>query len=131
MDVLSVDRTWPEPPAEGGDAGWALVPGREIGGYRVVKPLGRGGMGEVYLVENVQMEMPYALKLLPEGLASDTGFRERFRREARLMAELDHAGIVRVLHMAEEDGRYFLNYGLRRRTRRRGAHARRGPPRPQ
>ncbi len=90
------------------DRPWALAEGATLGGYRVLKPLGRGGMGEVYLVENVQMGMPFALKLLPADLASDPEFRGRFRREARVMSSLVHPGIVRVLHAAEEGGRFFF-----------------------
>jgi serine/threonine protein kinase/biopolymer transport protein ExbD len=65
-------------------------------------------MGEVYLVENVEMGKRYALKLLPGELARDDEFRERFRREARVMADLSHPNIVGVHHMAEEAGQYFL-----------------------
>jgi len=103
---LSGERT----SAGGGDApaAWALSEGDTLGGYRVVRPLGRGGMGEVYLVENVQTDMLYALKLLPSSLAQDSKFRERFRREARVMASLDHPAIVHVTHVAEEAGRWFL-----------------------
>ena len=107
---------------------WALEAGDVIGGYRVVRALGRGGMGEVYLAENVQMGKRYALKVLPRALTQNPGgtsaapgsppqldargrlevFKERFRREARVMADLHHPGIVDVHHMAEDAGRYFL-----------------------
>jgi len=106
MDNLSIDKTLGGAGAK--DAGWSLAEGECLGGYRVVKPLGRGGMGEVYLVENIQTGVEFALKLLPSDLASDSGFRERFRREAGLLQKLRHEGIVQVMHAAEENGRYFL-----------------------
>ncbi len=73
-----------------------------------MKPLGRGGMREVYLAENIQTGVEFALKLLPSDLASDSGFRERFRREAAVLQTLRHDGIVMVHHMGEESGRFFL-----------------------
>ena len=90
------------------EGGWSLAEGDTLGGYRVVRPLGRGGMGEVYLAENIQTGVEFALKLLPSDLASDSGFRERFRREAGLLQTLRHDGIVQVLHAAEEGGHFFL-----------------------
>jgi tRNA A-37 threonylcarbamoyl transferase component Bud32 len=65
-------------------------------------------MGEVYLVENVAIGKRYALKVLSPLLAEDPGFQDRFRCEARVMADLEHPGIVRLHHVAEEGGRYFL-----------------------
>ena len=99
-------------PARGAGA-WSLEGGDLIGGYRIVRALGRGGMGEVYLAENVEMGKRYALKLLPRthadgpaGAADAQGSRsipmERFRREARVMADLYHPNIVDVHHMAED-----------------------------
>ena len=93
----------------GASAGkWALTEGDTLGGYKVIKPLGRGGMGEVYLVEHTEMGKRYAMKLLSAAHSRDPSFRDRFRVEARLMADLEHPGIVRVHNMGEEGGRYFL-----------------------
>ncbi|MHC4198377.1 MAG: protein kinase domain-containing protein [Planctomycetota bacterium] len=93
----------------GASAGkWTLAEGDTLGGYRVIKPIGRGGMGEVYLVEHVAMGKRYAMKLLSAAHSRDTSFRDRFKVEARLMADLEHPGIVRVHNMGEEGGRYFL-----------------------
>ena len=101
---LSGERTL----ARKSQGGWTLSEGDTLGGYRVVRPLGRGGMGEVYLAENIQTGFKYALKLLPSDLASDSGFRERFGREAAVLQALRHDGIVMVHHAAEEAGRFFL-----------------------
>jgi len=87
---------------------WTLVSGATLGGYKVIKPIGRGGMGEVYLVEHVAMGKRYAMKVLSAAHSRDASFRDRFRVEARLMADLEHPGIVRVHNMGEEGGRYFL-----------------------
>ena len=105
MGDMSTDRTLG---GKGGREKWTLAEGATLGGYRIVRPLGRGGMGEVYLAENVQTGVRYALKLLPSDLASDSGFRERFRREAAVLQTLRHDGIVMVHHAAEEGGRFFL-----------------------
>ena len=82
--------------------------GRQLGDYRIVEPIGSGGMGEVYLAEHVHLRKMYALKVLPEQLARDENFVARFRDEARVMAELRHPGIVQVLNMGESEGVYFL-----------------------
>ncbi|HPG00416.1 MAG TPA: serine/threonine-protein kinase [Kiritimatiellia bacterium] len=87
---------------------YALKAGHKLGLYRVVRPLGAGGMGEVYLVEHVHMNKQYALKLLPADLAGDGEFIDRFRIEARVMADLEHPHIVRVHNFGEEDGVYYL-----------------------
>ncbi|MHC4253310.1 MAG: serine/threonine protein kinase, partial [Planctomycetota bacterium] len=94
--------------APGGGGKWSLSPGDEIGGYRVTKPLGKGGMGEVYLVEHVGMGKRYAMKLLSPEHSRDSAFRDRFRVEARIMADLDHPNIVQVHNMGEDNGRFFL-----------------------
>ncbi|MBN1675612.1 MAG: protein kinase [Kiritimatiellae bacterium] len=85
-----------------------LEPGTRIGQYRIVKLLGRGGMGVVYLAENVLMRKRYALKLLPKALSDSALFVSRFRMEARVMADLAHPHIVHVDYMGEEAGSYFL-----------------------
>lgn len=95
-------------PEEERGHGYLLRAGELIGEYRVLRPLGVGGMGEVYLVENVHNRKQYALKLLPPELSRDARFVERFRVESRVMSDLDHPHIVRVHHMGESRGRYYL-----------------------
>src|SRR5262245_2906905 len=72
-----------------------------LGHYRIVRLLGRGGMGEVYLAEDLTLGRQVALKILPPGLAA-TG-RERFEREARAVAALNHPNIV-TLHSIDQSG---------------------------
>jgi len=82
--------------------------GRRIDRYVIRAFLGRGGMGEVYLAEHERLKTRYAIKFLSPDLASARGFVERFHTEARLMAELDHPHICKVVNMGEDAGRYFL-----------------------
>jgi tRNA A-37 threonylcarbamoyl transferase component Bud32 len=85
-----------------------LKPDDAIGTYRVIRPLGAGGMGEVYLVEHSHLRKRYALKILPPEVSQDATFIDRFRIEARVMADLEHPGIVRVHNFGEDQGRHFL-----------------------
>ena len=84
--------------------------GRRVGPYRVIRRLGRGGMGEVFLAERVdgQFERQVALKLLRDGLESSS-MRERFLRERQTLARLEHPGIARLIDggLAEDDRPYF------------------------
>jgi eukaryotic-like serine/threonine-protein kinase len=76
--------------------------------YRVVRPLGHGGMASVYLAEDRELDRPVAIKRLAENLAADPEFRRRFEREACLAAPLSHPNIVAVYDVGEEDGRPFI-----------------------
>jgi serine/threonine protein kinase len=81
---------------------------KTIGDYHILESIAAGGMGQVYLVENVHHKKRYALKILPDELGQDANFRKRFFDEARVMSELNHPGIVRVHHMGEHEGIYYL-----------------------
>jgi len=85
-----------------------LRSGEMFGQYRVVRLLGRGGMGEVYEAEHTTLGLRFALKLLPPDFAIQAGSLERFRREARVMAQLHHPNIIRVDEFGEANGRYWL-----------------------
>jgi formylglycine-generating enzyme required for sulfatase activity/serine/threonine protein kinase len=95
------------PPDSGGGKGYDLTAGDVLGDYVILNPLGRGGMGQVYLAENRVNGRKVALKLLPAD-ATGAGFVERFRIESRVMSDLDHPGIVRVHHAGSDKGRYYL-----------------------
>ncbi len=83
--------------------------GTVVAGYRIVAPVGRGGMGVVYRAEDIGLGgRPVALKLLPPTLAGDPAFRERFLREMRVAAAIDHPNIVPVYRAGEEQGRLYL-----------------------
>ena len=80
-----------------------LTPGTRLGPYEVLSPLGAGGMGEVYRARDPRLGRDIAIKVLPEALASDANRLERFEREARTVAGLNHPNIV-VLYSIEQDG---------------------------
>jgi serine/threonine protein kinase len=83
--------------------------GTVVAGYRIVAPVGRGGMGVVYRAEEVGLGgRPVALKMLPPALAGDPAFRERFLREMRVAAAIDHPNIVPVYRAGEEQGRLYI-----------------------
>jgi serine/threonine-protein kinase len=71
--------------------GYSLAPHNTLGQYRIVRPLGRGGMGEVYEAEHQTLGRRYALKLLPADFDRSPDALDRFRREARVMANLAEA----------------------------------------
>ena len=81
---------------------------RQLGDYKIINVIGAGGMGKVFLAENVHHHKSYALKVLPEDLSKDINFRRRFFDEARVMSELNHPNIVRVHHMGEYKKFYYL-----------------------
>jgi ABC-type branched-subunit amino acid transport system substrate-binding protein len=86
----------------------ALHPGVVFAGYRVEAPLGRGGMGVVYRATDLSLERPVALKLIAPELAQDERFRERFLREPRIAASLDHPGVVPIYEAGEHEGQLYL-----------------------
>src|SRR5689334_14994013 len=76
-------------------------PGRMLDHYRLIEKLGQGGMGEVWRAEDLRLGRPVALKRLPAGLSTESQWLERFRREARTLAALNHPNIV-TIHAVEE-----------------------------
>jgi hypothetical protein len=88
----------------------AVVPriGTEFAGYRVEALLGRGGMSVVYRAENARLGNKVALKLIAEELAHDESFRERFVRESRTAAALNHPNVVPIYDAGDEDGVLFI-----------------------
>ncbi len=84
------------------------LPGSEIAGFRLEELLGRGGMGAVYRAEDVRLGRKVALKLLVPELAESERFRERFFRESKVAASLDHPHIVPIYAAGDADGRLYL-----------------------
>lgn len=79
-----------------------------LGSYRLLRPLGKGGMGVVYLGEHHVMKRMMALKILPPEAVKDPRRIERFKEEARAAALLDHPNIVRANDFAEASGRLYI-----------------------
>ena len=85
-----------------------LQVGAVVGSYRIEALIGRGGMGTVYLAEQVHLRRRVALKVLPPSLADDPDFRERFIRESQLAASIDHPNIMPVHDANDADGVLYL-----------------------
>lgn len=86
----------------------SLDPGSHLGGYTVINQLGAGGMGEVYRARDNELHREVALKILQPALTSDAAALNRFRREARLLASVNHPNIATIHGFDESQGIRFL-----------------------
>ena len=82
----------------------ALTPGTRIGPYEVTALIGEGGMGKVWRAHHTALNRDDALKVLPEAYASDPDRLARFRREAQVLASLNHPNIAHVYGVEQADG---------------------------
>ena len=89
-----------------------LSPGHRIGPYEILGPLGAGGMGAVYRAHDGRLGRDVALKVLPAEVAADPERLERFRREARAVAALNHPHIVTIFSIEEQHGEPFMTMEL-------------------
>ena len=95
--------------ADSPPAGVRFTPGTLLAGrYRLVAPLGRGGMGEVYRAEDLRLGQPVALKFLPAALAAEPGRLDRLLDEVRIGRQISHPNVCRLYDIAEADGHHFL-----------------------
>ena len=85
-----------------------IAPGRKLGPYEVLSPLGAGGMGEVYKAKDTRLDRSVALKVLPGELSRDPSRRARFEREAKAISQLDHQHICALYDIGAHDGVDFL-----------------------
>jgi hypothetical protein len=82
--------------------------GSTLGSYRIEEQIGRGGMGIVYRATHLGLDRQVALKLIADDLSEDEGFRERFRREPRIAASIEHPNVIPVFDAGEQDGRLYV-----------------------
>jgi serine/threonine protein kinase len=85
-----------------------MKPDSVLGAYRIMAPLGAGGMGEVYRAHDPKLDREVAIKVLPDEMSADPERIARFQREARALATLQHPNIASVYGFEEEDDRRFL-----------------------
>jgi serine/threonine protein kinase len=82
--------------------------GQILGGYKILSKIGAGGMGAVYQAQDIELEKMVAVKVLPPHAINDEDAVERFRREAKVAAKLDHPNIVPIFRFGEEQGFWYL-----------------------
>src|SRR5689334_15134396 len=82
--------------------------GTQIEHYRIATPLGIGGMGEVYLAEDVRLERKVAVKILPAELITDKRRLLRFEQEARAVSSLNHPNIITLHEIGQTDDLHYL-----------------------
>lgn len=85
-----------------------MADSRLFGDYSVIKQIGQGALGTVYLAEHRFMKRQYVLKVLPEELSADRSFIQRLEEEVSLLASLDHPNIVKIHNISFAQGQYFL-----------------------
>jgi len=85
-----------------------LTSGATIGPYKVDREIGRGGMGVIFLATDTRLHRTVALKALPDDVAQDPDRLQRFEREARVLASLNHPNIAAIYGLEESDGRKYL-----------------------
>jgi serine/threonine protein kinase len=82
--------------------------GSRLGSYEILAPIGAGGMGEVYRSRDTKLGREVAIKVLPEAFSRNKERLARFRREARLLASLNHPNIATLFDFQESDGVHYL-----------------------
>jgi predicted Ser/Thr protein kinase len=106
--AVAPDRTATAPRAPVAAEPAGLAAGQQLGHFRIEKPLGAGGMGEVYLATDLALERPVAIKVLPAAVARDPARRDRLVREARAQARITHPNVGHIYFIGEETGRLYF-----------------------
>src|SRR3972149_2107983 len=82
--------------------------GKTLGPYRIIEPIGQGGMATVYKATQSNMNRTVAIKILSPQMASNATFLARFKQEAQMIASLEHAHILPVYDLGEQDGIVYI-----------------------
>ncbi len=91
------------------DSGARFTPGTLLSGrYRIISPLGKGGMGEVYRADDIRLGHPVALKFLPVAFAADSTRLQHLVDEVRIGRQISHPNVCRLYDIAETEGHHFL-----------------------
>src|SRR4051812_43451591 len=114
----------PAPPSDAP----ADLTGRTLGDFQVLRKLGHGGMGHVYLARPPSLKRQVALKLLRDDLAKDATALKRFQAEAEAVARISHPNIVQVFAVGEHDGLKFMALEYVEGRNLRDFLAKKGPP---
>ncbi len=85
-----------------------LEPGQQVSHYRIIKKLGAGAMGEVYLAEDTRLDRTVALKILPADVASDKRRMQRFKQEAKLASSLNQPNILTIFEFGDTESLHFI-----------------------
>ena len=86
----------------------SLERGTSFGNYTIEEPIGKGGMGEVYRARDTKLGRDVAVEVLPDELSRDKERKERFEREARLLAQINHPNIATLHGLEEHEGQLFV-----------------------
>src|SRR6185369_14238211 len=85
-----------------------IEPGTRLGPYQILEPIGAGGMGEVHKATDTRLNRTVAIKVLPPRYSEDVEMKQRFEREAKTIAALNHAHICTLYDVGRQDGIDFL-----------------------
>ena len=86
----------------------SLEAGHKLAHYEIVEPIGKGGMGEVYRAKDSKLGRDVAIKVLPDEFAENEERLARFKREAKVLASLNHPGIAAIHGLEESEGTHYL-----------------------
>src|SRR5262245_6992932 len=112
-------------PPVAADEDWT---GRMLGEFQIIRSLGKGGMGQVYLAEQTSLKRKVAIKMLRPELAANATALKRFKSEAEAVAKLTHANIVQIYDVREKDGVHFMALEYVEGRNLRDYLAKKGPP---
>jgi tRNA A-37 threonylcarbamoyl transferase component Bud32 len=128
VDDTSKRSTVPVLPPQGAPAADEDWSGRTIGEFHILRSLGRGGMGQVFLAEQTSLQRKVAIKMLRPELAANKIALQRFQAEARAVGQLSHANIVQIYFVGEQDGVHFMALEYVEGRNLRDYLNRKGPP---